>query len=68
MSDLAPGPALIERLCLLGYRTQVEQAAALGISQPAVSKLAAGTRNPRGSVVRVVELLEEAARRPEGEQ
>lgn len=51
------GPELVAELDRLGYRTQVEQAKALGVTQGAVSYLKDGKRNPSGSVLRVVELL-----------
>jgi predicted transcriptional regulator len=55
------GPALVKRLARLGYRTQVAQAEALGLTQSSVSRMARGGSTPSGSVWRVVELLERVA-------
>lgn len=58
--DDARGLTLLARLRRLGYRTQVEQAAALGVSQSAVSQIASGG-GVHPATERVVELLERVA-------
>ncbi len=55
------GPELVAELSRLGYRTQVEMARALGVSEGTVSRLKDNKRKPGRAVLRVVELLRSRA-------